>query len=733
MPIETPLATTLPEKETTAQMAISLFNDFVGTAQNVWLVIGAIAVVIAASASVFLIRRKTVKYTRSKINDLVATTKYIPGLFVELNDCKETLRYFIYGKKWKGRIIQRFNELYDNSYGDILRNGSTDPELVFHLEKHASLEQIKQAVDKAYQYHCQFRSQKADFKPEYIESKVLFEVHYYPYIEELETIQKMVKAATCRYLIVTGSAGNGKTNLLCSLSELLLRNKQAVVFINAREIDKQVDDYILERTKISDFWKKHKQLYFKILNCFLSLGQKYYFVVIDAVNENDQQQTKEDIRDFVINYSRYSRIKIMVSCRNEYYEKRFKSALQDEIPVDKLQIDIKDEQYSEASINRMIRRYKDYFHFNGNISSGVIDVLSRHLLLLRIFFETYRGTTENVETIHKHELFNKYLDTISAESKGETAEDIEFIINKMLQSECFDGVSGKDVDSYYSGRKLDDYVLLGKKLVSHPGTIIEEEQEQVFFVFDELRDYCLAKAVIQKHISDQYEPNEVIQFLKNANRKNLSCEEGIAQFAYAFFKKDEEVRKRNETEKYCKEILAFYKDNKVSYNHMTSREEFRCLGLRIIFAMNEKLSPFEFDYIREILNKENERFDTGLLFEMAVRGTINSNPFDIDEYIETVIGLNSWNKLGQALLDASNFDYLHENHYPDALFSLFEKAQDQTKRLQLQKALVLFELVIDFSADEKRQSEFVKRCNMLPNHKEIKEALMRKIKEACVE
>ena len=43
------------------------------------------------------------------------------------------LRYFVYGEKWKKRIIKDFNNIYANAYGDILKKAVKDMVRCFHF------------------------------------------------------------------------------------------------------------------------------------------------------------------------------------------------------------------------------------------------------------------------------------------------------------------------------------------------------------------------------------------------------------------------------------------------------------------------------------------------------------------------------------------------------------------------------------------------------------------------
>ena len=42
------------------------------------------------------------------------------------------LRYFVYGERWKKRIIKDFNNIYANAYGDILKKAVKDMDRCFH-------------------------------------------------------------------------------------------------------------------------------------------------------------------------------------------------------------------------------------------------------------------------------------------------------------------------------------------------------------------------------------------------------------------------------------------------------------------------------------------------------------------------------------------------------------------------------------------------------------------------
>jgi hypothetical protein len=177
-------AETGTESTTAASDTVGWFNSFIETAQNVVIIAGFLLAAVLIILSIVSIIRRSVHFTEKQISTLKTNGKYIPGIFVELNESKEVLRYFLFGKKWKRRIIRRFNYIYNNVYGDILKKGTIEENLRFRLSPFASLRDIEGTVDSCIDYHNRFRLRKVKLKPEYEESEVLFGIIHYPFFQK---------------------------------------------------------------------------------------------------------------------------------------------------------------------------------------------------------------------------------------------------------------------------------------------------------------------------------------------------------------------------------------------------------------------------------------------------------------------------------------------------------------------------------------------------------------------
>ena len=145
---------------------------------------------------------------------------------------------------------------------------------------------------------------------------------------------------------------------LCSISELLVNLKQTTIFLNAREIEGDILDFVFDELGISDLYKKHKEIYLHLVNLLLTVQNKLLFIIVDAINENDSDGFGNRISTFINKISDYSRVKIVVSCRNEYYKERFRKYLVEKVNIPAFEFDLKEQRYGISFNGRMISNYK---------------------------------------------------------------------------------------------------------------------------------------------------------------------------------------------------------------------------------------------------------------------------------------------------------------------------------------------------------------------------------------
>ena len=718
---------------------INLLSNFSDIIQNIWWLITLVVAIFVLMNSLFSIRKKANKYTGEQVKKLIQDGKYIPGVFVELNNSKEVLRYFVYGKKWRKRLIKNFNYVYDNSYGEILKKACDNQNVCFRLNRMASTKKILETVNSAYEFHNNFRNSGIEFKQDYKESQILFEIIQYPYNEILGSLLKYSKVANGKYLILTGSAGNGKTNLLCSISELLVNLKQTTIFLNAREIEGDILDFIFDELGLPDLYKKHKEIYLYLVNLLLTVQNKFLFIIVDAINENDSDGFGNQISAFINKIADYSRAKIVVSCRNEYYKERFRKYLVEKVNIPVFEFDLKEQHYTSTAINRIIKTYSNHFNYSGNISLAVKSVLSEQLLLLRIFFEVNKDSNADVYSIRKHEIFAQYIEKLKQNNREYLETVLDTVTDFMIHSDNYDEISITDLEKtgITSGdirKTVNSGILLSKKLVFYEGTIARNEKEVVYFVFDEMRDYCLARQILLNNISAYNVDGEsVIEKLKQLKATGASCTEGVIHYCYVFFKTDELVSKLGQTEKMCNSILDLYRipegGERKSYWSMRYREELQNLGLRIILTSGLELTDFEITYIQDCLRKDPYE-DGGMFFDTMLDGTLYGGIYNLDIYLGILFGLKNKDAILNTFHTISARNNMDDRFIPEDFIKYYNELSDSERKLQIQKIAELFLLCFKLH-DKDKQEELEDFFYNLPTHDKVQNDMILEMRIAC--
>ena len=680
-------------------------------------------------------RRKTYKITNSTIDRLKREKKYIPNIFVELNDCKETLRYFIYGTKWKKRIANKFNNLYDNVYGKMLEKSVKDSDKRFRVSKFLPLSNLQSIIKEKIQLHNLIKERNYSFvdgRPEY---DYYLESSSDVCLGSLRRLEKFSESSLAKYLILTGSAGNGKTNLLCSISELIMSLKNPVVFVTGREIEGTPKQYIFNKFDLHHKIYEHLDIYLKIENFLLLASCRYFYIVIDAVNENENGNFSEDLINFINEMLSYSRFKVIVSCRNEYYKTRYKKSLFNKAICSPFELDVKDQEYSETALNKIFDVYKNAYNYKGEISESVKDVLCNQLLLLRMFFETNSNSNKDVFTICKQDVFKNYIKKISEY----TSTNIEAILLKiaqiMIQNNQYDKVSisfleNRGLSIEKIKKTIDESVILSKTIITNKGNLAEMEYEAIYFVFDELRDYILSREIVvsNANMDGMIDSTAVIQKIEEIEKTGSSVLEGIIQYTYLFF------REFNDNEKPCIELLKLIKttseDENFAFFKRRNSFEFQNIGLRIVLTSGLEFNNFEKSYIRDCLIKDPQ-FDGILLFDVMLKGTINNGIYDLHTYLDLLFGIGDINVKNDILSAIMNYNNHSKYHIPDDLKNIHKLVLKTNPDLaiQVQCLAEIILLCFKFNNLEKRfmlENYFYNLDNHYSICKEVKDKYAKK-------
>lgn len=683
------LETTEPSRVGNVMDNIVAFSDQINAV--VYLVI-AVAVVFFILRWLFNNRARINSVTEGKLRALTKEKKYIPGIFVELTESKEYLRYFSFKNKWKHRIVSEFNALFHDYYGSLLKEMFAEEDVAFELSSSLDIEEITTQMKHTKGFLKDLHEGKIKVPERYSSSSLIFRVFSNKYDERIEDLVNKSCFAKARYIILTGSAGNGKTNLLCNYSEFLINQGLRCVFMNGKEINTRVEEHFWKQLGIPDMIVKNeirfavsKYLFWKIL----SLRFEPLYILIDAVNENNNKSVLESYHEFFDEILRKPNTYIVVACRSEYFEARFKKYLVDDVEACPIVENIVEESYPDVAIQRLFRNYAEMFNYHCKLSHQVKERLSKQLLLTRIFFETYSGRTDQVSDLDLNALYEAYIDRVSNEQKVDVLSYLDEIVKIMIDQKNYRSVSLSDIS--VAGKmihdKIDGTVLVSKTIVYHPDSLIRNEDEVVYFVFDELRDYCLARYQLRNICStrDKYPSNEDIIFLLDElNADNAVCLEGVINYVYR------EGQKRGNSNLCCIILNKFI--DPVEVNTRRGRLTELGRGTRLILDNPQDILPCEKEFLCNKLKTKNTHY-ISMFFSYFVDQELYEGSPNLSLFFEILRAIGNPTEIAEIVFRcASSWDpqYISRKDFIDIDKKLMQISPDSVNRFRKFEILYLF-------------------------------------------
>ena len=571
---------------------INLISDF----QTLWPVLLLIVALLISFVAPFRMNN----ITHNTLDKLKQSGKYIRDIYVEPNGIAETLRYFIFGFRKKRQLIRRYSSLFIGPSREALKKHGHRVCFSYFTPWKKIVSELEKEVD--WFRHCEKDCHRPFRSSEESRDLELFAISYSHYRQALDSLLEDARLVRAKYCHLIGGAGCGKTNLMCSMAEAALANHYPCILVCAGDIKEDVNQAIINALNLPAFMRNYAQIVFCVTNIRCLLSRRKMIIMIDAINENDSKRFATTINQFVGIMSKYRSAKILFSCREEYYEQRtcrYEKDVSAPSPyVYKPNYAVKQKNVSEI----LIPGYKKHFAFTGELSDHVEYKLRTNMLLLRVFFEAFRGSSEHIVTIDKYQVFSKYISLITKDDPN-VAHMIEALAAKMVDQKCFDSIrldtfSQQEQDIY---RRLatDGGVLLVTKLVDNPQSIIEKRYECISFVYDELRDYCLARHLLMNCTAQL--PNILTQ-MKATVATPL---EGIVKYCYEHYKSLQQFAA-------AKQLLY-------EYGFEQSRKESRhyhthSIGFSMILESGSACTDYEISYIVNRIDRTHRtRYELDLI------------------------------------------------------------------------------------------------------------------------
>ena len=230
---------------------------------------------------------------------------------------------------------------------------------------------------------------------------------------------------------------------------------------------------------------------------------------------------------------------------------------------------------------------------------------------MRIFFEVYSGSDAKIISLNKFKIYAKYIESLK-NNVNKPELFINKLIERMLEKGKFDEISINDLgisdEEFITFKKFaDENLLISRTIKKYEGTLPETEEEVFYFVFDELRDYCISKFIIKNCLdNNDSEFKLLFDLIQDFIVNKTSPLEGIIKYSYSYFREAKDINN-------CKRVLSVL--NTVFHGEGYSRrfglnEEkyviFDNFGLNMIIEYNEQLLDCEFDFIQRVVNASDK-------------------------------------------------------------------------------------------------------------------------------
>ena len=544
-------------------------------------------------------------YYESNVRKNIFSGKYLPNVFIEDRKTKQFLRDFVDPYTFGKLALERCDsfELYRLNRN---RRINQKPPFEFDISPYKSCvaeESIRKFYHRIEEFQRFLRSKYKELNTN--DSRDYFNSSKFG--KQNEHLQYVVG----RILLITSAAGQGKTNLVCDLvDKVLLTRHIPFVYLNGYEIkpDNIGQSFANKlqpgRGTSFDYAINEVATYCKYKRCPI-------IFIIDGLNENPLPDVfASNLEVFLDMVSQYDCVKVLMTCRTEYYKERFAS-LDASFKDRMIQIDNLNRHLRDEKKEKLLSNYFAYFKINANIAHDMKNTLCEDLLLLRIFCEANQGKSlGHVHSIKREELFAEYYEIMTAKLKEKVQNEqhhrlenasittfMENMVRYMIGSDSFFIVPlpelMKNIAKEERGifeRFLDENILLRKDLTPEvKGAFIH--QEVVNFTYDSFRDY-----IISAYLSDRilpYNLQEYERLVKLYTASGHQLREGIAPFLF--------VHSKNNQQRHGYDILAqqdWYEDIFESYIWDVKESSIETTDVETVKRLLTKEAP---DYVAKRL------------------------------------------------------------------------------------------------------------------------------------
>lgn len=651
---------------------------------------------------------------RKQLDLEIRTGKYIPDVFVEVHNSKNLARLFTSPKLFFNRLLDDLERMDFVARNKFLADAGMPPLPFPDLDRYRTeidpndpsehvdplIEELRSVMREVEVYKDFDISGEpphpiADGKEHiYEERKYILHNIYYGVTHDLEQKCDELSSIKARVFILTGKAGQGKTNFVCDLVEkFLLRNQIPCAYFTGRTISVR---------NASDLGDSIKQLivgdqagsFDRLLSAISTIAAKegkVFTLIVDAINEhNDVNKFKHQLEDVIERSIKLPNIRVMLTCRSEFFDSRFGNLTASSFGGLSFFHESDRTRLSERQQDLILDGYFRHFELKEDlISRNIFDVLKVDILLLRIFFEAYgaRGRPSDyrqpeIRNIIREEIFQIYLEQrLDSASRAleEAVDDIGFgnakrdlegvfrhIFKYMVDNKRFGDVP---ISSFPEKLEAALNVLLNEDLILRRDgpqgrRLFTASDETVNFTFDEFRDFLLANYLYEDVF--KFDHSAFFTVIKNIVPESNQSVEGLKRYLFyaSRSRADDEFYEKYREEPWYEDV---YFREIFSVNPDLHRDDDR-LKIQESLAKSDYLS-------RRLMKRLIVRWDT------SANPVLNLNllldylrGLDNDAYLSSVLAVFSHKPFSDGVFDVNALcASLRNNFLPDLTPDNFER------------------------------------------------------------
>jgi len=579
--------------------------------------------------------------------------KYIPDVFTAIDSVKDEARYFSHPLHFFRRPIDKLLAI-DTSFLDRLHDILHIPTISIDLPrdfrdpKHlaqvptrcTSLSTCYQNLaDDSFYEHCSEtwnRTEKIipiETKYVFNEAKYLLRNAGYRIRGAVKDLIRDLFLMEARIFLLTERAGQGKTNFVCDFAEnFILLYGIPSIFLTGRELRSVPANKLTDHIATLILGRNIESTFNDALSSVGTLCQetdKPFVIIFDGINEHpDITMFACELEKVIEQLLNYPFVKIIITCRSEYFTERF-SNLQIASFKDSI-YQIKDihREMPERHRRRMIDAYFNFFKIKPSFMSGYVSkTLENDPLLLRFFCEAYGNSdvTQDINLppmtdIYREVVFRTYLDKklhevairqplgsgVGIPAERQYKNVLRGIVSAMVSNSMFSDIplSALDISLQPALAELiAEDVFVRKDLVVGK-SVLDPDSEVMNFTFDEFRDYLIADHLLQ--VVHKKEGNDVfVAKLTQYTANQSPVAEGVSRFIFYAVKKP---------------------DQKLLHKVITTMPWYRNIFLQCIFSVEETcITEDDIQLIKDEFSKDKIRAQQ-IFFALMVRWDIVAFP-----------------------------------------------------------------------------------------------------------